>query len=939
MNSAAFSVLPMLGYILGSLIIGYLAIRVQRYVRQRHNVAVALPRPVHETVSSKSPLSFARSTGWVWPRWTLPVLWSRTPAVSFSKSKAAAASVKNLTIELLPTTGLPPPPTSIETPQLVDLNCPPPIPQRVVPTSSERHTAVLSSQRKSPIPLFHHRTHRPHSLIASKNIQHFSRPPSPHAFLATTPPQVRHKRSRSLGGVPIRRLSGGLSGLRNKVDVEMHEFIPGHSRDTSREHLLVDFFSSVSEDESSPESDGNRVRISPAASDIGVMPVSSAFGKVVKPCPMPLVDLGDDSAGLQKSESEDDYWMWFGPSAPSSIRRYDARSPVPSVTGQSPAGGEKFVFPLPLPLPKTENLLFSHSGNEKGKFDSLDSSETLVDIESACPEKLQIIPKLREELLDGGVTVDVIPDLLVNPFDDNYAVDIQSPLSGEQQPSTKLVDVDDHEYEPRVQHFPSSSSPFHHPLEDLVQVDVRPLQISPHKSLLLTESRSRSDLAPIVLDGNAELGSPLLTVPSPTLSPLVPTDASIQFFATESTRVESLELMNWPLSELEDLWGDSSQGQVLVSNLASELAMEEVEHLHPEQEDVRTQDMLTGKEYMETSPGGSLLPTVLDGESADEEVPVLDLDLDDLGITETLITQEQGEEEEDTPRPTPASVNTQLPVLDDVPAIFVGDDSTENNSEDVILQNEACPDPDLLPLPELLLSSSWAIGVSESVECKLTDSGLQPSSQIPTPPASPPSTSPIRLSPASPNPTRAGKSLPASPRSGLKIVAGETTKVGSKSRPTSPYPALDPLPLIEAEEKNGQMTPVPRKPLRAAEPAQKVAVGAMEVMEIDKDDEGAENKQGSSLPGSFSGYSEPSSASTSTSAFTSTTIAARLATSTGPMRFHPSVRAIVNQPVEIALAMQLRPGLGAGADPAWMVRFLMAMFGWFAVLVSGQENY
>ncbi|KAF9450502.1 hypothetical protein P691DRAFT_632485, partial [Macrolepiota fuliginosa MF-IS2] len=33
-------------------------------------------------------------------------------------------------------------------------------------------------------------------------------------------------------------------------------------------------------------------------------------------------------------------------------------------------------------------------------------------------------------------------------------------------------------------------------------------------------------------------------------------------------------------------------------------------------------------------------------------------------------------------------------------------------------------------------------------------------------------------------------------------------------------------------------------------------------------------------------------------------------------------------PLEVALAMQLRPGLGLGADPAWMVRFLMVMWGW-----------
>ncbi|EMD37204.1 hypothetical protein CERSUDRAFT_115107 [Gelatoporia subvermispora B] len=39
--------------------------------------------------------------------------------------------------------------------------------------------------------------------------------------------------------------------------------------------------------------------------------------------------------------------------------------------------------------------------------------------------------------------------------------------------------------------------------------------------------------------------------------------------------------------------------------------------------------------------------------------------------------------------------------------------------------------------------------------------------------------------------------------------------------------------------------------------------------------------------------------------------------------------------LDIAFALQLRPGLGLGADPAWLVRFLMAMFGWMAVFMGG----
>ena len=42
-----------------------------------------------------------------------------------------------------------------------------------------------------------------------------------------------------------------------------------------------------------------------------------------------------------------------------------------------------------------------------------------------------------------------------------------------------------------------------------------------------------------------------------------------------------------------------------------------------------------------------------------------------------------------------------------------------------------------------------------------------------------------------------------------------------------------------------------------------------------------------------------------------------------------------NPGIDIALAMQLRPGLGEGADAAWLVRFLMGIFGWVTVVVSG----
>ncbi|KIY49696.1 hypothetical protein FISHEDRAFT_10859, partial [Fistulina hepatica ATCC 64428] len=42
-------------------------------------------------------------------------------------------------------------------------------------------------------------------------------------------------------------------------------------------------------------------------------------------------------------------------------------------------------------------------------------------------------------------------------------------------------------------------------------------------------------------------------------------------------------------------------------------------------------------------------------------------------------------------------------------------------------------------------------------------------------------------------------------------------------------------------------------------------------------------------------------------------------------------------PIDVALAMQLRPGLGDGAESAWLVRFLMAFFGWLGVLTAGRR--
>ncbi|KAF7975924.1 hypothetical protein HWV62_8192 [Athelia sp. TMB] len=55
----------------------------------------------------------------------------------------------------------------------------------------------------------------------------------------------------------------------------------------------------------------------------------------------------------------------------------------------------------------------------------------------------------------------------------------------------------------------------------------------------------------------------------------------------------------------------------------------------------------------------------------------------------------------------------------------------------------------------------------------------------------------------------------------------------------------------------------------------------------------------------------------------------------------PKRRRAFRSPVpefDIALAMQLRPGLGANADAAWMVRFIMTIFGFLSVMWTNHSN-
>ena len=1004
-NSAPFSVLPILGYVVAALLVAYLSSRGYRYINDRRNATVALPKPVSGS-AAKSGFSIGRTTGWDWRRWTFPVPWSRKPTVPSTPTKgkaAAAASARHLKVDLLPTIGLPPPPESLPTPpptaQLVDLGSPP-LHTPLLTTAPSSSGFTASPRTPSPARFW------PNPLASHKTLQHSSlyRPPSPHSLLATTPPPKQHKRSRSLGGVPVRRLSGGQSSLRNKVDVEMHEFLPGHMRGTSGEQLLIDFSSSGSSEEERTEA-----RISPAASDIGVLPTSAAYNKVVQTRPVPLLDLGGDETYGDSSltnadqDSDDDAWKWFGPSAPSTVRVYEARPAVQRVqtwtatatgrVGTFLGGQGKLAFPIPLPFPRTEKLIDIQSSedNEGQELVQLEPLKTDFNFGRTLDTRMGMFDDTLVDATSDEDLTHVLVDLedteaapAIDPFGDDYAVEQETSYS---QPSpTHLVGVSMDDVESQLSGHSDSPLPesadvdvlegnankdaevFHHPLEDFAQVDVKPLHVEPvsedtaRSGLLFAEAESVEEVQPTPLvDTEVEtdvqrvltvIEPEMVTSFSPSLSPLVHAHATILDFAADAPRQDSPSdpqaqpQVAWSWDEVEDPWGDHvivpEQHEVEVDATAGVTKRNDNDDLI-----YFGQENVTLDEVVEMSPGGSLMPTAVDA-GVDDEVPILVLEpesevqLNDPPIVDVYMIEDQ--EEDSTPRPTSTSAKVELPSITlsipstSVPVIIVDEEGIEETSEEIY------PDPDLLPLPELLTSVDARLEdaiVSEGrKDSEVSERRPAAPSQMPTPPASPP-ISPLRFSPVSPRPTRVAKSLPASPKVSAKCLAvAGSEQIRSRSRPASPRIAIMLPPAMESEEQEDNETPIAlAKPLWAVGPAERVKFEVKDGGAATTETPTADKIQPStSLPGSFPDEQVVVSTASASSP-SGTTIAARLATSAAPALFRPSAREIIRSPLDIALAMQLRPGLGVGADPAWMVRFLMTMFGWFAVVVSGQGEF
>jgi hypothetical protein len=282
-------------------------------------------------------------------------------------------------------------------------------------------------------------------------------------------------------------------------------------------------------------------------------------------------------------------------------------------------------------------------------------------------------------------------------------------------------------------------------------------------------------------------------------------------------------------------------------------------------------------------------------------------------------------------------------------------------------EEEELPDPDLLPLP---ISRSPSLSLSSQ---KPSAPSIKIPSQIPTPPPSLPTSGSHLDTRSDFSGLTTPTSTPASPfKLNTPIVVGSLSSPISSAptanSATSMHPAWSlraadaPALGLAAPSANVGLRPRSSPDMRmrmkvlgdVTENEKTVERDSIELAMKDDISDKEEKwhdltlpapiKLSTSLPGSFPSESldpttEPPLSSPSTLRSPSATQPnpVPVATSNTPLVQVP--RRTLRSPLDIALAMQLRPGLGLGADPAWMVRFLMSMFGWFAILISGRGDF
>jgi hypothetical protein len=864
-----------------------------------------------------------------------------------------------------------------------------------------------------------------------------------------------------------------------------------HVRGTSREHLLIDFSSSGSSGEEEGED------VSPAASDIGVLPLHgrghpqphfvpgysySVSGLPVQPVRVeartvgrhvPLVDLGKQDTATQDENSLDDAWRWFG--SDHSLASSSSISSSSSVT-------------------TTSYALKNTISSETSKI------ETLVDVDSEeAPIELVSVPQtihVRHMAADGTHIKDSLHVIQAKAM---ALVDIDDNTSPRE---ARLVDLGTDEVEkehvpalvplykspnPELTHTSTAfeaEAGYSHPLEieaESVHVQVRP------KSIIL-ESPLPADPEASLLFGIEPQGLPRVAEPEPehleesqnpeeSVTPQVLVDVDVDaghpsVDSGVSTKPEQdSSPWSWDEVDVEDPWNQHlSMGGSTVANPESDLitfpgsAPSSTSDDAPDGTVVQDDDEAEELGVLEMSPGGSLLPTAIEDElelEGQDGVPVFDLENTEVEgeqLSQRLPTEEVELEEEITPKPTPVSGAVELPevVVQDVEEEeFVYEPLVEKTVASPLEDDEifVYPDPDLPPLPlhledaatvEQPLTTTTTLSVfAEALEAQMNTHLLAagsassqaenaaekehlivpasqqlPSSQTPTPPASPPPTfgshqqshthTHLRVLNPTTNTSRNGSRTPSpvSPTPRLAVVLpfidqeargedkeNDTPTAMTVGRFSESLLATKPLWSIRASDAPALGIPSSGSVLGASPRMRRSVLGdvdsnAEEVAEVEEEKEEPKErpeevglpseaevetkvdseseadpplavveqptsdhqaapliKLSTSLPGSFPDV-EPtpevveSASPIAPAVIATTTVRRPVATPNGAAAIQfviPSARTLVRSPLDIALAMQMRPGLGAGADPAWMVRFLMAVFGWMAVAVAGGD--
>ena len=800
-------------------------------------------------------------------------------------------------------------------------------------------------------------------------------------------------------------------------------------RSTSKEHLLIDFSSSGSSDEPDVLRRGNEEegvvsrRISPASSDIGVLPshcrpslfddpdvslVDLAPGRKV----LPLVDLSDVEDGLSAKKDED-MWKWFVPPVSGKIHLTPLEStPVSMVKPISKSISE----PLPttsIPLSMSEGILIDFLSEpdqehvlvdldvqddnnvpQQGQHESLRVHTTHVDFDAAVSDLPITTDKAAVSLDDPPIIRPALEgrrslDSLMKPI---TTVDITTPDPTPVEISSSSVEESSQRGR-RVDW---------HPLKDVHEVEIKAVP-------------EKAEASPATIEDSKQNHEELVN------------EHELYDHHNDNYVFDEYHDHHSPQS-LDTNRASSSSPQV------STIPVQAAPAWYWDHED----DPWNGAVVVVNEGGGHDVEEELSGErEAVEEGDEKGVDLMEADL--------EVREDEDVVKISPDSKALELPVehsLEEVP--------TETEDE------QSYPDPDYLPLPELLSGPS-SPAVATEIPLVLVEDGPQnnfqeneenqnsqdedlqqskdgeksprrAAAQMPTPPASPPSASPLRVkslggSPSSPNSlSPMGGLLPLASLSPLTTLQSTSLKLGpsfvlTPPNTTSLSPAIEIKMKVPEEDKEnarvdkGNVSPNsatgrPLWSIRADDaPALGLAASSLsttssaglipgvgtnmggsprtrrrvlgdvtavvengEKEEKVKEDtlksEKDEEDKVSPLPGAFPEVVKPTTSSDTdvivaptitiaalTSTLLTTSIAAASSSisststptsSTTALETSPPTikrRPIARSPLDIALAMQLRPGLGVGADPAWMVRFLMAMFGWFAILVSGQGEF